>query len=114
MDIKCSLYILWACGACIPLARQLMIKSRMIQISSSVADEPQWSTRLLWLILNFGHPFIYIYILIASFPQDSCLVPRVLRVLPIPFFVSMVKASREPKWWRASEVSYICEQTHQW
>lgn len=41
--------------------------------------------------------YIYIYILIASFPQDFCLVPRVLRVLPIPFFVSMVKASREPK-----------------
>lgn len=47
MDIKHSLYIFWACGACIPLAGLLMIKSRMIQISSSVADEPQWSTRLL-------------------------------------------------------------------
>lgn len=61
MDIKHSLYIFWACGACIPLAGLLMIKSRMIQISSSVADEPQWSTRLLWLILNFGHPFRYIF-----------------------------------------------------
>ena len=95
MDFKCKLYILWACGACIPLAWHLMIKSRMIQISSSVADEPQWSTKLLWLILNFGYACIYI--LIVSFPQDSCLVPRVLRFLPIPFLVSVAKASREPK-----------------
>lgn len=83
-----------------------------IRISSSVADEPQWSTGLLWWSLKFGHTCVYF--LTVSVHRDSYLMPKGLRFLPICFFVSKIEASREPKRWRASEMSYICKESHQW
>lgn len=54
-----------------------------IQMSSSVTDEPQWSTELLLSSLKFGHTCLYF--LTVSVRLDSSLVPRGLRFLPIPF-----------------------------
>lgn len=51
--------------------------------------------RAVVVSLKFGGTCVYF--LTVSIHQDSCLVPRGLRFLPIPFFVSMVEASREPK-----------------
>lgn len=45
--------------------------------------------------LKFGTTCVYF--LSVAVHQDSCLVSRGLKFLPIPFFVGMVEVSREPK-----------------
>lgn len=85
MDTKHKLSILRACGACVPLQQHLMLKSRVIQVFLSVAEESQWSTRLLCLNLKFGCAAICVsFLFLFHRSPVECLSD--VRFLPIPFF----------------------------
>lgn len=85
MDMKHKLSILRACGACVLLQQHLMLKSRVIQVFLSVAEESQWSTRLLCLNLKFGCAAICVsFLFLFHRSPVECLSD--VRFLPIPFF----------------------------